>query len=264
MAFDLASINSTRKTQAPKMVLVGPNKIGKTTFAANAPASIGILTEDGASAVDSKAFPICKSLPDVYSCIATLIQEDHPYKTLYFDSLDWFEPLLHQHVCEVNRWNSIEAPGFGKGYVAATEQWRHMLAGLETLRNQKNMMIILIAHDRIKRLESPLHENYDTYSLKLHDKACGVILEWADIVGYCSHKIVTRSVDIGFGQKETKALTTGERVLHVEPHPAHCAGNRLGIKDTALQWDAFYQELSKTSINKEKQNAKIENNTPPN
>jgi len=245
MAFDLNSITSTKKQRAPKMVLVGPNKIGKTTFAARAPASIGILTEDGAGAVDSNAFPLCQSLTDVYSCIATLLNEEHSYRTLYLDSLDWFEPMLHAHVCASNRWSSIESPGFGKGYVAATEQWRHMLAGLEALRNQKNMMIILIAHDKVKKLESPLHENYDTYTLKLHDKASSVLLEWADIVGYCTHKIMTRTVDIGFGQKETKAITTGERVLHLEPHPAHCAGNRLGLSDTALSWEAFSQELTK-------------------
>jgi hypothetical protein len=244
MAFTLESISSTKKQQAPKMIVFGANKIGKTTFAASAPKSIGILTEDGAGAVESQAFPLCRSLNDVYSAIGTLINEKHEFETLFFDSLDWFEPMLHQHVCETNRWSTIESAGYGKGYIAAAEQWRHMLAGLETLRNQKNMTIILLAHDKIKRLESPMHENYDTYTLKLHDRACGILLEWADIVGYCAHKIITRSQESGFGQKETKALTTGERVLHLEPHPAHCAGNRLGLKDVPLSWDAFYNQLT--------------------
>lgn len=249
MTYDLQSIGSTRNISAPKIVLVGPNKIGKTTFASSAPNAVGILTENGASAVDAQAFPICTSLSEVYQCLTTLINETHSFKTVFLDSLDWFEPMLHQYVCEVNRWTSIDSVSFGRGYIAATEQWRHLLSGFEKLRTEKGMTIILIAHDKVKRMDSPLHESYDTYTMKLHDRASGLIMEWADIVGYCSHKIITRSTDIGFGQKETKALTTGERILHVEPHPAHCGGNRFSMRDAPLQWEAFYSQFQ--TINSE-------------
>jgi len=65
--FDLKSISRTRRVRAPKIVVVGQGKIGKTTFAAMAPKAIGILTEDGADAVDANAFPLATSLADVYS-----------------------------------------------------------------------------------------------------------------------------------------------------------------------------------------------------
>ena len=55
MAFDLSSIQRTKRLRAPKIVIAGPGKIGKTTFAADAPNSVGILTEDGADAVDAAA-----------------------------------------------------------------------------------------------------------------------------------------------------------------------------------------------------------------
>ena len=73
MAFDLSSITRTRRIRAPKVVISGPNKIGKSTFASHAPASIGILTEQGMDAIDAQAFPVCTSLSDVYSAIGTLI-----------------------------------------------------------------------------------------------------------------------------------------------------------------------------------------------
>jgi len=41
-----------------------------------------------------------------------------------------------------------------------------------------------------------------------------------------------------------KARSTGQRVLHVEPHPAHMGGNRFGLKNMPLSWDAFAQALS--------------------
>jgi len=247
MAFDLSSISRTKRMRAPKIVIAGPGKIGKTTFAAMAPNAIGILTEDGADAVDASAFPLCQSLDDVYSAISTLLNEEHQFESVFIDSLDWLEPLLHAHVCRENKWASIEAPGYGKGYIAAAEEWRSLLSGLEALRQQKNMAVVLIAHDKIKHFESPLHDGYDQYVLKLHDRAAALVQEWADVIGWANYRIVTTQSDAGFGNKETKARTTGERILHVEPHPAHMGGNRFGLKNMQLSWDAFTAALSANS-----------------
>ena len=244
MACDLKSISKTKRVRAPKIVLVGQGKIGKTTFAAMAPNAIGILTEDGADAVNANAFPLASSLQDVYAAIDTLINQDHEFQTLFLDSLDWLEPLVQDYVCKANNWKNIEAPGFGKGYVAAAEEWRNLLSCLEVLRAQKGMGIILIAHDKIKRIEDPLTEGYDSHVLKLHDRAAGLVLEWADVVGYAGYRIFTSKTDAGFGNKETKATTTGERILHVEPHPAHCGGNRFGLSNMPLDWAAFQDALT--------------------
>ena len=242
--FDLKSISKTRRVRAPKIVVVGQGKIGKTTFAAMAPKAIGILTEDGADAVDANAFPLATSLADVYSAVATLINQDHDFQTLFIDSLDWLEPLVQDHVCKANNWKNIEQPGFGKGYVAAAEEWRNLLSGLEVLRADKGMGIILIAHDKIKRIEDPLTEGFDSHVLKLHDRAGALVQEWADVIGYAGYRIFTSKTDAGFGNKETKATTTGERILHVEPHPAHCGGNRFGLSNMPLDWTAFQEALT--------------------
>lgn len=244
MSFDLKSISKTRRVRAPKVVVVGTGKIGKTTFAAMAPNAIGILTEDGADAVDAQAFPLTSSLAEVYAAIDTLINQDHEFQTLFIDSLDWLEPMVQDYVCKQNNWKNIEQPGFGKGYVAAAEEWRNLLSGLEVLRAAKGMGIILIAHDKIKRIEDPLTEGYDSHVLKLHDRAAALVSEWADVIGYAGYRIFTSKTDAGFGNKETKATTTGERILHVEPHPAHCGGNRFGLSNMPLDWVAFQDALT--------------------
>lgn len=243
--FDLKSISKTRRVRAPKIVVVGQGKIGKTTFAAMAPNAIGILTEDGADAVDANAFPLASSLVEVYAAVDTLINQDHDFQTLFIDSLDWLEPMIQDHVCKQNNWKNIEQPGFGKGYVAAAEEWRNLLSGLEVLRATKGMGIILIAHDKIKRIEDPLTEGFDSHVLKLHDRAGALVQEWADVIGYAGYRIFTNKTDAGFGNKETKATTTGERILHVEPHPAHCGGNRFGLTNMPLDWAAFQEALTK-------------------
>ena len=244
MSFDLKSISKTRRVRAPKVVVVGTGKIGKTTFAAMAPNAIGILTEDGADAVDAQAFPLASSLAEVYAAIDTLINQEHEFQTLFIDSLDWLEPMVQDYVCKQNNWKNIEQPGFGKGYVAAAEEWRNLLSGLEVLRAAKGMGIILIAHDKIKRIEDPLTEGYDSHVLKLHDRAAALVSEWADVIGYAGYRIFTSKTDAGFSKKETKATTTGERILHVEPHPAHCGGNRFDLQNMPLDWTAFQAALT--------------------
>lgn len=252
MAFDLSSISSTKRKRSPKIVICGPGKIGKTTFASSAPNTVGILTEEGADNIDAQAFPLCATLADVYEAIATLLSEDHPFENVFIDSLDWLEPLLHRHVCDQNGWESIESPGYGRGYVAAADEWRTLIIGLEMLRSQKNMGICLIAHDKIKRIEDPLTDGYDSHQLKLHDRASAIVAEWADIIGYAGYQVfVNKPTGSGKNKeitpqqkKEARAVTTNARILHVEPHPAHCGGNRFGLKNMALDYSTFAEQLA--------------------
>ncbi len=247
MAISLSSISRTRRIEAPKILLSGEPKIGKSTFAASAPNAIGIVTEDGLSGVDAQAFPLATSLDDVYGAIGTLLNEPHDFGTVFLDSLDWLEPLLHAHVCKANGWKDIEAPGYGKGYVAAAAEWRNLLDGLEALRRDRGMGVVLICHVKQKRIESPTHDGYDAWVLKLHDRAGSMVQEWADIVGYAAHRIAIRATDAGFNKKENKAKSLGERVLHLDPHPAYPSGNRFGLRDCALSWDAFAEQLATVS-----------------
>lgn len=250
MSFSLDSISRTKRIKAPKIVIGGPGKIGKTTFAAMAPNAIGILTEDGAHSVDAQAFPLCTTLDDVYSAISVLYNEQHEFQHVFLDSLDWLEPLLHDYVAKANGWKDLEAAGYGRGYIAAADEWRKLLSGFEALRNERNMGIILIVHDKIKAVNSPLHDQpYDSYMLKLHDRAAGIIQEWADVLAFANYNILTSVKDKGFGQKEAKVKTTGERILHVEPHPAHFGGNRFGLKNMPLDWNTFQTALTNAQTN---------------
>jgi hypothetical protein len=241
--FDLNSISRTRRVAAPKMLLAGEPKIGKSSFAASAGA-IFINIENGLDGIDAQAFPQAKSLTDVYEQIGTLLNEEHSFGAVAIDSLDWLEPLVQAHVCAANKWDSIETPGYGRGHVAAAAEWRTLLDGLEQLRLQKNMAVILIAHVKQSRVESPTHEGFDAWQVKLNQRTAAILQEYADIIGFAAHRIAIKKTDAGFGQKEAKAMKTGERVLHVEAHPAYPSGNRFGLADCPLDWNAFVSQLT--------------------
>lgn len=245
MAFDLSSITRGKRLRAPKIVIYGPPKIGKSTFAATAPNAIGILTEEGLDNIDVAAFPVCKTYEDVFAAIKTLATEPHEFQSVFVDSLDWLEPLILHKVCAEQRVKNIEDIGYGKGYIMADDLWRGFFDSLDGLRNNRGMTVICIAHEQINKVRNPtLAEDYDAYSLKLNKRAVAIINEWADVIGFCAHEVMTRSVDAGFQQKETKAITTGARKLHVNPNAAYVAGNRYGMADCALSWPAFANGLT--------------------
>ncbi|RQS39797.1 ATP-binding protein [Burkholderia sp. Bp8990] len=245
MAFDLSSITRGRRLRAPKVVIYGVPKIGKTTLATSAPNSIILPTEEGLDNIDCAAFPLAKSFEDVISACDSLLHGEHDFQSLGVDSLDWLEPLIQKAVCEQQKVNHIEDIGYGKGHIMCDDLWRNFFSWLDALRDRRNMTIICLAHEKVKKHKNPaLQDDYDAYSLKLHDRAVGIITEWADVIGFASHVVLTRKVDSGFNQKETKAIETGKRILHVNPHPAYVAGNRYGMADVDLSWAAFATELN--------------------
>lgn len=246
MAFDLSSITRGKRLRAPKIVIYGPPKIGKSTFAATAPAPIGIITEEGLDNIDVPAFPKAEKYADVMQALATLYTEDHEFQTCFVDSLDWLEPLILEKVCRDNNVDNIEKIGYGKGYIFADDLWKQFFTGLDALRNHKGMTVICIAHEQLTKVKDPSQSNdYDAYSLKLNKRATALVNEWADVIGFAQHEIYTRQVDPSNKlNKDVKATTTGARKLHLNPHPAWVAGNRYGIPDTPLSWSAFSQAMT--------------------
>ncbi len=241
---NLNDIQKTAKTRPPKIVIYGPGGIGKSTFAASAPNPVGIQTEDGLYNIDSQAFPIAKSLGDVYEAINVLLNEQHDFKTVFIDSLDWLEPLIYAHVCAENNWDTLEKAGYNKGYTVAVEEWRQFLGGLDALRDERGMTVILISHDQVKRFESPLTDSYDRYELKLYQKTAALVQEWADVVCFAQYQTFTHTVTSGFNKKETKGVGNGVRMLYSEARPAFVAKNRLGLPaELPLSWAEFSKSL---------------------
>ena len=141
----------------------------------------------------------------------------------------------------------IDIAGYSDDYVAALDLWRQYLEGLNALRNDKGMAIIQIAHTDIKRFDSPEHEPFDRYVIKLHSRAAALLQEHSDIVLFANYRISTVKSDVGFNKKVTRALGSGERVLYTAERPAFLAKNRYGLPDTLpLSWEALYAAMPQT------------------
>jgi hypothetical protein len=86
--------------------------VGKTTFAAGAPAPVFICTEDGLGTLEATHFPLSRTFDEVMEALAVLYEQDHTFATVVVDSVDWLEPLVWQKACQENGWKDLEQPGF--------------------------------------------------------------------------------------------------------------------------------------------------------
>jgi hypothetical protein len=249
MAIDIASIlRSTTALSAPRILIHGVAGVGKTTFAAAAPKPVFIQTEDGLGTLEVPRFPLARTFEEVMEGLAALYTDAHDFETVVVDSVDWLEPLVWQKACQENGWKDLEQPGYGKGYVAALDLWRQYLESLNALRDERGMAIIQIAHTDIKRFDSPEHEPYDRYVIKLHSRAAALLQEHSDVVLFANYRISTVKSDVGFNKKVTRALGSGERVLYTAERPAFLAKNRYGLPDSLpLSWAAFVDAMPRSS-----------------
>ncbi|PZW40393.1 AAA domain-containing protein [Humitalea rosea] len=237
MAISLASLRSSTSLSPPRLLLYGVAGVGKTEFAAASPRPVILQTEDGLGRIEATTFGLLRSFDEIMEALAALYFEPHDFETLVVDSLDWLEPLVWQHTAQTHSQPDIESFGYGKGYLAALDTWRGFLDGVNALREERGMGVILIAHAEIKRFDSPETEPYDRYQPKLHRSASALVQEHVDAVLFANYRVSTLKSDVGFNKKVVRGVSGGDRLLHTAERPAFLAKNRFGLAETLpLSW----------------------------
>lgn len=214
------------------MVILGVEKIGKSTFASQAPNPIflPIKLEEGIDDLDVPAFPVINSFDSLMEALGVLADEDHDYRTVVIDSGTTLEALVWAAVCAEAEVDSIEkvGGGYGKGYTAALEKWQTLMNALDYLRSEKSMASIIIGHVKVKRFDDPERESYDQYQFDINDKVSAALFRWADFIGFCNLNIGVAKEEVGFNKTKTKATDDGdgEPYLFTKKAPAHPGGGR--------------------------------------
>lgn len=220
----------TRTHKPPRILLYGPQGIGKSTFGASADSPVFIQTEDGLGNIDVSAYPLAKTFKDVMASLTELCTAEHTFKTVVIDSVDWLEPMIWKQVCDEHGETSIEKvlKGYGKGYVEALNVWREYMDALNYLRDTKDMTIIQIAHAHVKRFENPLTDPYDRFEIKLNKAAGSLIAEHSDIVLFANYFVGTSKSKDGMKER-IRAVGSGERILYTQEQPGFHAKNRFDL-----------------------------------
>lgn len=232
MAISMASLRRGAEVKAPRIMLHAPHGIGKTSLGAGMPKPVIIQTEDGLGMIDMPSFGLLKTYADVMDAVASLYSEEHDFQTVVIDSLDWLEPMVWTETCLLNKWKDIEQPGFGKGYAAALDTWRCILDGLNALRDERKMTVVMIAHTESKRFESPEVEAFDRYQPKLQKAASALMQEHVDCVWFMNYRVSIVKDDKKDPSSRARGVGGGQRVLYTTERPSHLAKNRYRMAES--------------------------------
>ncbi len=213
---------------AKKVVLYGPEGIGKSTFASKFPQPLFVDTEGSTTNLDVNRLPKPTSWEMLCQEVEYILQNPALCRTLVIDTIDWAETLCIQSLCAKHNVNGIEGFGWGKGYTYLKEEMGRLLNRLSTLKDA-GVNVLLTAHAQIRKFEQPDELGaYDRWELKLGKQTCPIVKEWADLLLFANYKTVTVAVDKEGNKHKAQG---GRRVMYTSHHPCWDAKNRFGLPD---------------------------------
>lgn len=223
------------RKRPPRVFVYGPEKIGKSSFAAGAPNPVFLGKDDGTDELDINRLPTPTTYLEILEGLRR-VERDYVaegWQTLVLDPLNWFEPLIQLDVCGNDP--KVEFDPF-KQATPANARWRRILAAAERLWN-RGLGVVILAHSKVKRVELPDLAPYDRYVPAMSESAAGFFAQWADAIMLASVDVRLAKAD---KHEKTKAYSDGIRFLHTDMDPARQAGNRLSLPPRILlSWDAF-------------------------
>lgn len=223
-------ITKGKRARAQKVVIYGPEGIGKSTFASQFPGAVFIDTEGSTDNMDVSRLDKPSSYTMLKNEIAWVKANPTCCKTLIIDTIDWAESLIVDDICTLHQKKGIEDFGYGNGYVYVKEELGRFLNSLSELVDL-GINIVLTAHAQIRKFEQPDEMgSYDRWELKLGKKTSSqtapLVKEWADMVLFANYKTIVMTTD-----NKKKKATGGQRMLYTQHHPAWDAKNRHNLPE---------------------------------
>lgn len=212
-----------------RWLLYGPPKIGKSTFASEAPgAPLFLDCEDGLNFLDAYSLP-CHSWAAAMAAIDLISKSSHEHKTIVIDTVDRFVSMASEHVvASLNATSKTQAEtigdfGFGKGYARLREV---LDAAMYKLAGQ-GRLIIFLSHEHEK------NEEGKPPVLRPSVSRTQQVLGFCDVIGH---------IELG---------NNGERRIRFRATPGVVAGARgkggspLLPAVLPLSWPAILEHLAK-------------------
>lgn len=238
---------------AQKVVIYGPEGIGKSTFASQFPEPLFIDTEGSTKHLDVARMQTPSSWTHLLQEISYVKANPKICKTLVIDTADWAEILCTREFCDTKQISGIEDLGYGKGYIYLAEEFGKMLNLLGDVIDI-GINVVITAHAQMRKFEQPDELGaYDRWELKLQKKTAPLLKEWADMVLFANYKTIVVNVDNQGASKGKNKVQGGQRVMYTSHHPCWDAKNRHNLEgDLPFVFEAVAHCFSN------QQNAKVE------
>ncbi len=228
-------ITRGKLSKPQKVVIYGPEGVGKSTFASKFPGALFIDTEDSTVNMDVARLPKPSSWTMLRQSVDYVKTHPNICKTLIIDTADWAERLCIEHICSnaniKGTIKGIEDFGYGKGYVYLEEEFGRLLNQLQEII-EVGINVVVTAHAEIKKIEQPEEiGGYDHWQMKLEKKTMPLLKEWADILLLANYKVYVVNVDSQGAQKGKNKAQGGSRVMYTTHSPWWDAKNRHNLPD---------------------------------
>lgn len=211
--------------RAQRVLLYGPEGIGKSTLASQMPDPVFIDVEDGTSALYCRRLQQPRDWAELLDEVRFARRMDGACSVV-IDTADAAERMCQRHVCRQKQISGIEDIGYGKGYVYARDEFAKLLDELDACVAD-GINAVVICHSTMRKFEQPDEMGaYDRYELKLDKRVAALVKEWADAVLFMNYKTVVATTADG----KAKARG-GRRTIYTDHRPAWDAKNRWGLPD---------------------------------
>lgn len=223
------TLSSGIQKKPVKVVICGPEGIGKSTFAAAFPSPVFIDTERSTTRMDVRRYDEIDSWQKVLQAVDfTIANKDKlDIKTLVVDTADWAELFAIVDMCLRMKVNNIEDIGYGKGYVYLQDTFKKLLDKLDQCIDA-GINVVVTAHTKMRKFEQPDEMGaYDRWELKLTKQVAPMLKEWADAVFFANYKTYVVTDD----KTKSKKAQGGKRVMYTTHHACWDAKNRFGLDE---------------------------------
>lgn len=220
------NITRGREPKGIKVVIYGPEGIGKTTLAAQFPGAVFIDTEGSTGHFDVLRLPRPTSWEMLKAEAVEVLNSPGEVGTLVIDTADWADALCARAICEKAGKTGIEDFGYGKGYTYLREEFGRLMDTLSQVSAQ-GVNVVFTAHAVQKRVDLPDQmDSFDRYELKCSKQVSPLLKEWADMVLFCNYRTIIVQTESGKGRAQG-----GERIMYTAHRPSWDAKNRFGLPD---------------------------------
>ena len=218
-------------TDPQKVVIYGPEGIGKSTFASKFPNPIFIDTEGSTKKLNVARTPKPSSWSMIKEQISYYKRNPRLLGTLILDTADWAERLCKEEILANGQKKSLSSFAHGTGYVILMEEFGRLLNSLEDLIGL-GVNVVITAHAQMRKFELPDElGSYDRWELKLEKKVFPLLKEWADMVLFANYKTYVVNVDDQGAAKGKNKAQGGKRVMYTTHHPCWDAKNREDLPE---------------------------------
>lgn len=210
---------------AVKIVLFGPEGIGKSTFASKFPNPLYIDTEGSTKQLDVARLPNPNTWNELLEEVKYVVNNPSVCQTLVIDTADWAEKMAIIQVCQTQKVESLMSIPYGNGYILLEQEFKNLLNLLDEVV-AKGIHVVMTAHAFIRTFYEPDNiGQYDRYELKLQKKTSPLLKEWADMLLFANYK-----TQIIIDQKTGKSKGMGgNRVMYTTHTPSWDAKNRFDL-----------------------------------